>query len=38
MEEFRAVIADSVVLMLINNNILTPKDFLGNSICEVASR
>jgi CRISPR-associated protein Cas1 len=28
MEEFRAVIADSVVLTLINNNILTPKDFL----------
>jgi len=28
MEEFRAVIADSVVLTLINNNYLTPKDFL----------
>ena len=28
MEEFRSVIADSVVLTLINNNILTPKDFL----------
>ena len=28
MEEFRAVIADSVVLTLINNGILTPKDFL----------
>jgi CRISPR-associated protein Cas1 len=28
MEEFRAVIADSVVLTLINNGALTPKDFL----------
>lgn len=28
MEEFRAVIADSVVLTLINNRILTPADFL----------
>ena len=28
MEEFRAVIADSVVLTLINNGILTPRDFL----------
>ena len=28
MEEFRAVIADSVVLTLINNGYLTPKDFL----------
>lgn len=28
MEEFRAVIADSVVLSLINNGHLTPKDFL----------
>ncbi len=28
MEEFRAIIADSVVLTLINNGSLTPKDFL----------
>lgn len=28
MEEFRAVIADSVVLTLINNGMLTPDDFL----------
>jgi CRISPR-associated protein Cas1 len=28
MEEFRAVIADSVVLTLVNNGSLTPKDFL----------
>lgn len=28
MEEFRAVIADSVVLTLINNDMLTPDDFL----------
>jgi CRISPR-associated protein Cas1 len=28
MEEFRPVIADSVVLTLINNEMLTPKDFL----------
>jgi CRISPR-associated protein Cas1 len=28
MEEFRAIIADSVVLTLINNRILTPDDFL----------
>jgi CRISP-associated protein Cas1 len=28
LEEFRAVIADSVVLTLINNEMLTPKDFL----------
>ena len=28
MEEFRAVIADSVVLTLINNRVLTPEDFL----------
>lgn len=28
MEEFRAIIADSVALTLINNGILTPKDFL----------
>jgi CRISPR-associated protein Cas1 len=28
MEEFRAVIADSVVLTLINNRMLTPQDFL----------
>jgi len=28
MEEFRPVIADSVVLTLINNEILTPNDFL----------
>jgi CRISPR-associated protein Cas1 len=28
MEEFRAVIADSVVLTLINNGAVTPKDFL----------
>ena len=28
MEEFRAVIADSVVLTLVNNEMLTPKDFL----------
>jgi CRISPR-associated protein Cas1 len=28
MEEFRAVIADSVVLTLINNGSITPKDFL----------
>jgi CRISPR-associated protein Cas1 len=28
MEEFRAVIADSVVLTLINNRMLTPADFL----------
>jgi CRISPR-associated protein Cas1 len=29
MEEFRAVIADSVVLKLINNETLTPRDFLS---------
>jgi CRISPR-associated protein Cas1 len=29
MEEFRAVIADSVVLTLVNNGSLTPKDFLS---------
>jgi CRISP-associated protein Cas1 len=29
MEEFRAVIADSVVLTLINNAMLSPKDFLA---------
>ena len=29
MEEFRAVIADSVVLTLINNGTLRPKDFLA---------
>jgi CRISP-associated protein Cas1 len=28
MEEFRAIIADSVVLTLINNEVLTAKDFL----------
>ena len=28
MEEFRAIIADSVVLTLINNRVLTPEDFL----------
>lgn len=28
MEEFRAVIADSVVLTLINNRVVTPEDFL----------
>jgi CRISPR-associated protein Cas1 len=28
MEEFRAIIADSVVLTLVNNGSLTPKDFL----------
>jgi CRISP-associated protein Cas1 len=28
MEEFRAVIADSVVLTLVNNRVLTPEDFL----------
>ena len=28
MEEFRAIIADSVVLNLINNGMLTPADFL----------
>lgn len=28
MEEFRSVIADSVVLTLINNRVLTPEDFL----------
>src|SRR6185369_9537548 len=28
MEEFRAIIADSVVLNLINNGMLTPRDFL----------
>jgi CRISPR-associated protein Cas1 len=28
MEEFRAIIADSVTLTLINNGVLTPKDFL----------
>ena len=28
MEEFRAIIADSVVLTLINNRVLTPDDFL----------
>jgi len=28
MEEFRAVIADSVVLMLVNNRVVTPDDFL----------
>ncbi len=28
MEEFRAIIADSVVLTLINNEVLTSKDFL----------
>ena len=28
MEEFRPIIADSVVLNLINNGSLTPKDFL----------
>jgi CRISPR-associated protein Cas1 len=28
MEEFRAVIADSVVLTLVNNRMVTPSDFL----------
>ena len=28
MEEFRAVIADSVVLTLINNRVVGPEDFL----------
>ena len=28
MEEFRAVIADSVVLTLINNRVVEPEDFL----------
>ena len=28
MEEFRAIIADSVVLNLVNNAMLTPRDFL----------
>jgi CRISPR-associated protein Cas1 len=36
LEEFRPVIADSVVLTLINNEMLTPKDFLvWNSSCQL---
>jgi CRISPR-associated protein Cas1 len=37
MEEFRAVIADSVVLTLINNGSLTPKDFLTRGdMCQLS--
>jgi CRISP-associated protein Cas1 len=36
MEEFRAVIADSVVLTLINNGMVSPRDFLTwNDACQL---
>jgi len=36
MEEFRAVIADSVVLTLINNGMLSPSDFvMWNGACQL---
>ena len=35
-EEFRAIIADSVVLTLVNNGSLTPKDFLvWRDVCQL---